>query len=133
MGKVVRVRRSGGSRQKKDRPGTKVACLTIELYRGRRYTPSLDINKLKIQCDQSNIIDVERGMWNVPKWVAIRSRWVPPPSFFSMWLCWIHWNHIWSCFILNDATYITEYIIRAYPAICYKLHFCFLVSRWTST
>lgn len=121
----MRVRRSGGSRQKKDRPGTKVACLTIELYRGRRYTPSLDINKPKIQCDQSNIIDVERGMWNVPKWVAIRSRWVPPPSFFSMWLCWIHWNRLWSCLILNDATYITLSELTLLSAINFISFFFF--------
>lgn len=57
----MRVRRSGGSRQKKDRPGTKVACLTIKLYRAEDILPALDINKPKIQCDQSNIIECGEG------------------------------------------------------------------------
>jgi hypothetical protein len=48
-----------------------------------KYIPNLDLKKPKIQCDQSNIIDVERGMWNVPKWVAIRSRLGSTPIVLS--------------------------------------------------
>lgn len=42
-----------------------------------------------------------------------------------MWLCWIHWNRLWSCLILNDATYITLSELTLLSAINFISFFFF--------